>query len=162
MISLGICNGCQLMMELGLIKSAKPDAAPVEMLHNRSHKFESAFVGLTVPESPAIMLQPLKGMKLGIWVAHGEGRFKLPGALKDYNVAVRYSYNAYPGNPNGSTGAVAGICSADGRHLAMMPHLERAIFPWQCGFYPRNRRNDECTPWLAAFVAARRWCENAK
>lgn len=161
-MSLGICNGCQLMMELGLIKSAKPDAAPVEMLHNRSHKFESAFVGLTVPESPAIMLQPLKGMKLGIWVAHGEGRFKLPGALKDYNVAVRYSYNAYPGNPNGSTGAVAGICSADGRHLAMMPHLERAIFPWQCGFYPRNRRNDECTPWLAAFVAARRWCENAK
>ncbi len=161
-MSLGICNGCQLMMELGIIKSAAPDAKPVEMLHNVSHKFESAFLGLTVPESPSIMLKPLKGMKLGIWVAHGEGRFKLPGALKDYNVAVRYSYKAYPGNPNGSTGAVAGICSADGRHLAMMPHLERAIFPWQCGFYPRNRRNDECTPWLAAFAAAARWCADHK
>lgn len=161
-LSLGICNGCQLMIELGLIKSDKEGARPVKMEHNVSHKFESAFLGLTVPASPSVMLKPLEGMKLGIWVAHGEGRFNLPGALKDYHIAARYSYNAYPGNPNGSVGAVAAICTPDGRHLAMMPHLERAIFPWQCGFYPRSRRNDEVTPWLSAFVAARRWCEDRK
>ncbi len=159
-LSLGICNGCQLMIELGLIKSAKPGARPVRMEHNVSHKFESNFIGLTIPASPSIMLKPLEGMKLGVWVAHGEGRFNLPGALSDYNIAARYSYKAYPGNPNGSVGAVAAICSQDGRHLAMMPHPERAIFPWQCGFYPRTRRNDDVTPWLSAFVAARRWCEN--
>lgn len=161
-LSLGICNGCQLMIELGLIRSDKPDAKPVKMLHNVSHKFESTFLGLTVPESPSVMLKPVQGMKLGIWVAHGEGRFSLPGSLKDYHIAARYNYKQYPGNPNGSTGAVAAICSADGRHLAMMPHLERAIFPWQCGFYPRNRRNDAVTPWLSAFVAARQWCESHK
>ena len=161
-LSLGICNGCQLMIELGLIKSAKEDAKAVKMEHNRSHKFESNFLGLTVPANPSVMLGNLEGMKLGIWVAHGEGRFNLPGSLSDYNVVARYSYKSYPANPNGSVGGVAGICSADGRHLAMMPHLERAIFPWQCGFYPRNRRNEDCTPWLKAFVNAREWCEAHK
>ncbi len=161
-LSLGICNGCQLMIELGLIKSNKEGAKPIKMEHNRSHKFESNFLGLTIPKNPSVMLGSLAGMRLGIWVAHGEGRFNLPGALADYNIVAKYAYNAYPANPNGSTGAVAGICSADGRHLAMMPHLERAIFPWQCGFYPRTRRNEDATPWLAAFVNARRWCEEHK
>ena len=161
-LSLGICNGCQLMIELGLIKSNKPDAKPVKMEHNVSHKFESNFVGLTIPANPSVMLGPLAGMRLGIWVAHGEGRFNLPGGVSNYNVVAKYSYNAYPANPNGSPAGVAGICSADGRHLAMMPHLERAIFPWQCGYYPRTRRNDDATPWLAAFVNARRWCEEHK
>ncbi len=160
-LSLGICNGCQLMIELGLIKSMKEGAKPIRMQHNRSHKFESAFLGLTIPANKSVMLGSLAGMKLGIWVAHGEGRFELPGALADYNIAARYSYKAYPGNPNGSAGAVAAVCSADGRHLAMMPHLERAIFPWQCGVYPRTRRNDEVTTWLAAFVNARKWIESA-
>jgi phosphoribosylformylglycinamidine synthase len=159
-LSLGICNGCQLMIELGLIKSNKEGSKPVSMEHNISHKFESTFLSLTIPQNKSVMLSPLAGMKLGIWVAHGEGKFNLPGALADYNIAARYSYKTYPGNPNGSTGAVAAICSADGRHLAMMPHLERAIFPWQCGVYPRTRRNDEATPWLSAFVNARRWIEN--
>ncbi len=160
-LSLGICNGCQLMIELGLIKSRKEGARPVKMQHNHSHKFESTFLGLTIPSSPSVMLSPLAGMKLGIWVAHGEGRFELPGALSDYNIAARYSYKTYPGNPNGSVGAVAAICSEDGRHLAMMPHLERAIFPWQCGYYPRTRRNDDVTPWLSAFVNARKWIEQS-
>ena len=161
-LSLGICNGCQLMIELGLIKSNREGAKPIKMQHNRSHKFESNFLGLTIPKNPSVMLGDLEGMRLGIWVAHGEGRFDLPGALADYNVVAKYSYNAYPANPNGSVGAVAGVCSADGRHLAMMPHLERAIFPWQCGYYPRTRRNDDATPWLKAFVNARRWCEAHK
>ncbi len=159
-LSLGICNGCQLMIELGLIDTTDSKGNKIRMEHNRSHKFESSFLGLTIPASNSVMLKDLAGMKLGIWVAHGEGRFMLPGKLSDHNVAVRYSYNAYPANPNGSAGAVAGVCSSDGRHLAMMPHLERAIFPWQCAYYPRSRRNDDVTPWYAAFVNARKWIEN--
>ena len=156
-LSLGICNGCQLMIELGLIN---PDhEKKTRMLHNDSHKFESQFLGLTIPTNPSVMLGPLAGSKLGIWVAHGEGKFHLPMPLDNYNIVAKYSYNAYPANPNGSRAAVAGICSADGRHLAMMPHLERAIFPWQCGYYPNTRRADQVTPWISAFVNARRWIE---
>ena len=157
-LSLGICNGCQLMMELNLPGLPKP--TPME--HNLSHKFESAFLGLSIPKNNSVMLGSLAGMKLGIWVAHGEGRFNLPGRLDQYNVVAKYNYAAYPGNPNGSRGSIAGICSADGRHLAMMPHLERAIFPWQCGVYPPNRLNDDVTPWIDAFINARKWIESHK
>ena len=164
-LSLGICNGCQLMIELGLlnpggIDTQLPANRRPKMEHNISHKFESQFVGLTIPANNSVMLGSMAGMKLGIWVAHGEGRFMLPGSLKDYNIAARYNYAAYPANPNGSRGAVAALTSADGRHLAMMPHLERAIFPWQCGFYPANRLRDEVTPWIDAFINARRWVES--
>ncbi|MGM9840832.1 MAG: phosphoribosylformylglycinamidine synthase [Candidatus Limisoma sp.] len=156
-LSLGICNGCQLMIELNLINPEHSQRATME--HNDSHKFESQFVGLTIPENNSVMFKSLSGSKLGIWVAHGEGKFNLPEGVDNYNVVAKYGYAAYPANPNGSPKAVAGIASADGRHLAMMPHLERAIFPWQCGFYPENRRNDEITPWVEAFVNARRWIE---
>ena len=105
------------------------------------------------------MFGPLEGLKTGIWVAHGEGRFKFPLPLDKYNVVLRYNYKAYPANPNGSPAGIAGICSDNGRHLAMMPHLERAIFPWQCADYPRSHRNDEVTPWISAFVNARKWIE---
>ena len=156
-LSLGVCNGCQLMMELNLICPDMPKKATME--HNISHKFESQYVGVTIPENNSVMFGPLAGLKTGIWVAHGEGRFQLPMPLKDYNVVLKYSYNSYPGNPNGSRGAVAGLCSADGRHLAMMPHLERAIFPWQCAHYPASHRRDDVTPWIDAFINARRWIE---
>ena len=79
--------------------------------------------------------------------------------LDSYNIVAKYSYSAYPANPNGSRAAVAGICSDDGRHLAMMPHLERAIFPWQCGYWPASRAKDEVTPWIDAFINARKWVE---
>ena len=157
-LSLGICNGCQLMVELGLLGYKSGE----KMLHNTSHKFESAFLGLTIPENNSVMLGSLAGSKLGIWVAHGEGKFHLPQPESDYHVVAKYSYDQYPGNPNGSDYSVAGLCSADGRHLAMMPHLERAIFPWQCAYYPADRRKDDFTPWLEAFVNARKWCERAK
>lgn len=156
-LSLGVCNGCQLMMELNLICPDMPKKATME--HNISHKFESQYVGVTIPENNSVMFGPLAGLKTGIWVAHGEGRFQLPMPLKDYIVVLKYSYNSYPGNPNGSRGAVAGLCSADGRHLAMMPHLERAIFPWQCAHYPASHRRDDVTPWIDAFINARRWIE---
>ena len=160
-LSLGICNGCQLMVELGLLdKSSNSDivkSSNIRMLHNDSHKFESNFLTLQIPENKSVMFGSLSGSKLGIWVAHGEGKFSLPGKESDYNVIAKYNYHGYPANPNGSDYDVAGICSADGRHLCMMPHLERAIFPWQNAWYPKNRRDDEVTPWIEAFVNARKW-----
>lgn len=159
-LSLGVCNGCQLMIELNLVNPEKERRA--RMLHNDSHKFESAFLGVTVPTNRSVMFGSLSGERLGIWVAHGEGKFSLPYPEDDYNVVLKYSYDEYPGNPNGSDYGVAGICSPDGRHLAMMPHLERAFYPWQCAYYPEDRRTDDVTPWIEAFVNARRWVEAHK
>ena len=160
-LSLGVCNGCQLMMELGLI--TPEDEKKGKMLHNDSHKFESSFVGVTVPMNRSVMFGSLSGSKLGIWVAHGEGKFSLPYDEDHYNVVLKYSYDEYPGNPTGSDYSIAGIASKDGRHLAMMPHLERAFFPWQNAYYPLNRlHEDQITPWMEAFVNARVWIENNK
>ena len=160
-LSLGICNGCQLMMELDLINPEFEKKG--HMLHNVSHKFESEFISLAIPENNSVMFGSLSGSKLGIWVAHGEGRFSLPYEESRYNVVAKYNYSGYPGNPNGSDYDIAGIASANGRHLAMMPHLERAIFPWQQAYYPLSRKNsDQVTPWIEAFVNAREWIENHK
>ena len=159
-LSLGICNGCQLMIELNLINPEHKER--MRMLHNDSHKFESQYLGVTIPENNSVMFGSLSGSKLGIWVAHGEGKFHMPESMDKYNVVARYNYDEYPGNPNGSPMAVAGVASADGRHLAMMPHLERVIFPWQCPHYPAQHRNDEVTPWVEAFVNARKWVEKVK
>ena len=165
-LSLGICNGCQLMVELGLLEHGKATATTDEvrprMLHNDSHKFESSFVSLSIPTNRSVMFGSLSGNKLGIWVAHGEGKFDLPYDEDSYNIVAKYNYDTYPGNPNGSDYSVAGLCSKDGRHLAMMPHLERAIFPWQNAWYPAERRMDEVTPWIEAFVNARKWIEKNK
>ena len=159
-LSLGICNGCQVMIELNLLNpeySSQP-----HMGHNDSHKFESNFIGLSIPENNSVMFGNLAGSKLGIWVAHGEGKFNLPEGVDNYNVVAQYNYRSYPANPNGSPRGIAGIASKDGRHLAMMPHLERAIFPWQCGFYPQARQADEVTPWIQAFVNAKNWIADHK
>ena len=160
-LSLGVCNGCQLMVELGLIDNKRSSANEARMLHNDSHKFESGFVGLDVQPNESVLMKSLTGSKLGIWVAHGEGKFSLPGREEDYNIVLKYHYAGYPANPNGSDFQTAGICSNDGRHLAMMPHLERAFFPWQCGYYPADRlATDQVTPWIEAFVNARKWVES--
>ena len=156
-LSLGVCNGCQLMAELGLIYPEHNEMPRLE--RNASHKFESDFLGVRITEGRSVMLDGLQGMELGIWVAHGEGRFVLPYPEEKYNIVMKYSRSHYPANPNGSMHDVAGICSADGRHLAMMPHLERAFMPWQCACYPADRRRDDVTPWIQAFVNARRWIE---
>jgi len=154
-LSLGVCNGCQLMVELGLIKPTRAKAPKME--HNDSHKFESAFLNVDILPNKSVMLKNLEGMKLGVWVAHGEGKFILPGDEKAYHIPMKYSRSQYPANPNGSEYDTAAICSADGRHLAMMPHLERAFKPYQWAWYPRDRRDDEITPWMKAFVNAREW-----
>ncbi len=157
-ISLGVCNGCQLMVELGLVTpelSEKP-----KMLHNNSGKFESAYLNVNVLDNQSVMLHSLSGSRLGIWVAHGEGKYHLPGGEELYNIPMKYSYEAYPGNPNGSQYNAAAIVSNDGRHLAMMPHLERAFFPWQCADYPEERIKDDVTPWMEAFTNAFGWVKN--
>ena len=159
-LSLGICNGCQLMVELNLINPEHEKRT--RMCHNNSHKFESTYLSLAIPQNNSVMFGSLSGSKLGIWVAHGEGRFELPEGEDKYNVVAKYNYSGYPGNPNGSDFDVAGICSADGRHLAMMPHLERAIFPWQLGWQQAEHASDEITPWIEAFANARKWIERQK
>ena len=162
-LSLGVCNGCQLMVELGLLNntSAVNDARDyAQMLHNDSHKFESTFVSLTIPENNSVMFGSLSGSKIGTWVAHGEGKFRLPLSEDNYNVVAKFNYAGYPANPNGSDYNVAALASSDGRHLAIMPHPERTIFPWQCADYPQDRKGtDEVTPWIEAFVNARKWVE---
>jgi phosphoribosylformylglycinamidine synthase len=154
-LSLGVCNGCQLMVELDLLypnHEKKP-----KLLINKSHKFESGFLGVKIPENNSVMLANMSNMELGIWVAHGEGQFSLPYPENRYQIPLKFSRHTYPANPNGSDYDVAGLCSEDGRHLVIMPHLERAYFPWQCGFYPDDRKNDDVTPWIKAFVNAREW-----
>lgn len=159
-LSLGVCNGCQLMMELGLVYPDH-DVKP-KMEHNASHKFESTYVSVEVPQNESVMFGSLSGSKLGIWVAHGEGRFSMPKAESEYNVIAKYIYSEYPGNPNGSDYDIAGVVSNDGRHLAIMPHLERSLFPWQCAHLPFEHRRDDFTPWIEAFVNAREWVKNVK
>ncbi len=159
-LSLGVCNGCQLMVELGLVNPSHEEQP--RMLHNRSGKFECVFTSVEVQRSPSVMLSPMAGSKLGIWSAHGEGRFSLPLDASRYNVALTWGYDQYPANPNGSDLNAAGICSDDGRHLAMMPHLERSLRPWNWAYYPWERRADEVSPWIEAFVNARKWMEANK
>jgi phosphoribosylformylglycinamidine synthase len=156
-LSLGVCNGCQLMMELGLLYPEHEEHP--KMLHNDSGKFESAFVNVDIHENHSVMLKSLAGSRLGVWVAHGEGKFSFPYFRDNYNLVMSYSYELYPGNPNGSDWATAATCSNDGRHLVMMPHLERSFFPWQWPHYPDERITDEITPWIEAFVNARKWIE---
>ncbi|MFH0999723.1 MAG: phosphoribosylformylglycinamidine synthase [Bacteroidota bacterium] len=156
-LSLGVCNGCQLMIELNLIN---PEfSTKSKMLHNASHKFESGFINVDIEENNAVMLGSLAGNRLGIWIAHGEGKFSLPMNESEYNIPMKYGFEQYPASPNGSDYNAAALCSKDGRHLAMMPHLERAIFPWQWAYYPSDRKEDEITPWLEAFINARKWVE---
>jgi phosphoribosylformylglycinamidine synthase len=157
-LSLGVCNGCQLMVELGLVNPEHKEKTG--MKHNASGKFESAFLGVEIQSNTSVMLGNMAGMKLGIWVAHGEGKFSFPYAEDQYHIPVKYLYPSYPGNPNGSDFSTAAICSSDGRHLAIMPHLERAFLPYQCAYYPEERKQDEVTPWLQAFVNARKWIES--
>jgi len=154
-ISMGVCNGCQLMIALDLIHSDKPNA--IKMKHNDSHKFECGFVNLEIPENNSVMLNSLSKSRLGIWLAHGEGKFSMEGQESDFNIVARYGYEQYPANPNGSDYKTAAICSKDGRHLAIMPHLERSIFPWNWAHYPSERKNDDFTPWVEALVNAFNW-----
>ena len=155
-LSLGVCNGCQLFIELGLL--TPKDVEKPKMLHNDSGKFECSFTSVTIQENNSVMLANLAGSTLGIWAAHGEGKFSFPKEESHYNIVGKYAYDAFPANPNGSDYNTAIMTDETGRHLVMMPHLERSTFPWNWGHYPSDR-NDEVSPWLAAFENARKWLE---
>ncbi|WP_339649295.1 phosphoribosylformylglycinamidine synthase [uncultured Salegentibacter sp.] len=156
-LSLGVCNGCQLFIELGLIN---PDhEKKPKMLHNASHKFECNFTSVEIMENKSVMLSTLSGSKLGIWAAHGEGKFSFPYKKEHYNIVGEYGYDKYPANPNGSNHNTAILTDDTGRHLVMMPHLERSTFPWNWAYYPKDRKDDKVSPWLEAFVNARKWLD---
>ena len=157
-LSLGISNGCQLMAELDVINPEHEKKWTMQP--NESKKFESNFLTIKIPENNSVMFGSLSGAKLGAWIAHSAGKFDFPSGENQYHIVAKYNYEAYPANPNGSLWATAGVCSADGRHIAMMPYPERSIFPWQCGFYPSERRKDDVTPWIEAFINARKWIES--
>ena len=155
-LSVGICNGCQLFMELEVINPEHETHG--KMLHNDSQKHESNFTSVTINENNSIMLGSLAGSTLGVWISHGEGKFNLPNPENQYNIVAKYGYDAYPANPNGSDYNTAMMCDKTGRHLVMMPHIERSIFQWNWANYPSGRK-DEVSPWLEAFVNARKWIE---
>ncbi len=171
--SLGICNGCQLMALLGWVPWPEiPDLRRPRFIHNRSGRFESRFTSVRIDESPAVMLQGMAGSILGVWVAHGEGQAYFPDAAvleaveREKLAPVHYvddgglATEQYPFNPNGSPHGIAGLCSADGRHLVMMPHPERTFLKWQWGWMPEDWKRDlEVSPWLRMFQNARIWCE---
>jgi len=156
-LSLGICNGCQLMGELGLIYPEHNEHPKLK--HNSSGKFESSFLAIEIPQNNSVMLGNLSGTKMGIWAAHGEGKFHLPETEENYHIIGKYSNGVYPVNPNGSDYNVAGIASKDGRHLAIMPHFERSIFPWNWGYYPNDKKQEDVSPWILAFRNAKEWVE---
>ncbi len=155
-LSVGVCNGCQLFVELGLIN--KNHQEKPKMLHNESGKHESIFTSLTIQENNSVMLSSLAGSTLGVWVSHGEGRFKLPYTEDQYRIVAKYGYESYPANPNGSDFNTAMLCDETGRHLVMMPHIERSLFQWHWANYVKGRK-DEVSPWMEAFVNAKNWVE---
>lgn len=158
-LSVGICNGCQLFMELDLINPEHEVHG--KMIHNNSKKHESAFTSVKIQKNNSVMLSSLEGATLGVWISHGEGKFNLPYTEDKYNIVAKYSYAEYPHNPNGSDYNTAMLCDKTGRHLVTMPHIERSTFQWNWAYYPEGRK-DEVSPWVEAFVNARKWIENKK
>ncbi len=156
-LSVGICNGCQLFMELEIIYPEHKIHG--KMKHNDSGKHESIFTSVQVQENNSVMLSSLAGSTLGVWVSHGEGKFDLPYDQSQYHIVAKYGYEDYPANPNGSDFNTAMLCDKTGRHLVTMPHIERSTFSWNWAHYPKDRI-DEVTPWIEAFVNARKWIEN--
>lgn len=154
-LSIGICNGCQLFMELELINPEHEVHG--KMHHNTSQKHESGFTSVKIQKNNSVMLSSLEGATLGVWISHGEGKFKLPLTEDKYSIVAKYGYQTYPANPNGSDFNTAMMCDKTGRHLVMMPHIERSIFPWNWAYYPEGRNADKVSPWIEAFVNARKW-----
>jgi len=153
-LSIGICNGCQLFMELDLIYPTHENHG--KMTFNNSQKHESNFTSVNIIKNNSVMLRSLEGLNLGVWISHGEGKFVLPRKEENYNITATYSYNEYPSNPNGSDFNTAMLCSHDGRHLVTMPHIERSIFKWNWAYYPNNSKG-KVSPWIMAFINARNW-----
>ncbi|XP_064609891.1 phosphoribosylformylglycinamidine synthase-like isoform X2 [Liolophura sinensis] len=176
--SLGVCNGCQLMALLGWVAPMGKESGDslnqqgVLFDHNVSERYESRFATVKVVSSPSVLLKDMEDTVFGMWVSHGEGRvvFKSDSVYKNVigkNLSpVRYvddkgiATTTYPLNPNGSVDGIASLCSEDGRHLAIMPHPERAFLAWQCPWMPYKQRQEGglLSPWIKMFQNAYSWC----
>ena len=155
-LSVGICNGAQLWMELELINPEHKKHGKIT--YNDSNKHESAFTSVTIQDNNSVMLSTLSGCTLGVWISHGEGKYLLPETENNYNIVAKYAYENYPHNPNGSDYNVAMLSDKSGKHLVTMPHIERSTFQWNWANYPKNKK-DIVSPWLEAFINARKWIE---
>jgi phosphoribosylformylglycinamidine synthase len=176
--SLGVCNGCQLFGLLGWVPwPGIPDHQQPRFIHNTSGRFESRWVTVKILESPTIMFRGMSESILGVWVAHGEGRLHLPDPklvdeiidkklvslvfVDDEGRRDGKVSQSYPFNPNGSPFGITGLCTPDGRHLAVMPHPERAFLKWQWPWMPPDLKDKlEASPWIQMFQNARAWCES--
>ncbi|XP_037324944.2 phosphoribosylformylglycinamidine synthase [Pungitius pungitius] len=173
-LSLGVCNGCQLLALLGWVGGGQDQdgaESDVVLTHNQSGRFESRFVSVGIQKSPSLWLSGMEGSALGVWVAHGEGLMQFRSSLVQDRIVsgglapLRYLDDQglptedYPLNPNGSPRGVAGLCSGDGRHLALMPHPERCTLGWQWPWAPPALRPSLTpSPWLRMFQNAAAWC----
>ncbi len=155
-LSVGICNGAQLWMELDLVNPEHEVHG--KLTYNDSGKHESTFTSVKVQDNNSVMLSTLAGTELGVWISHGEGKFDLPYSEDKYDIVAKYSYEGYPSNPNGSDFNTAMMSDKTGRHLVTMPHIERSTFQWNWAYYPEGRK-DEVSPWIEAFVNAKNWIE---
>jgi phosphoribosylformylglycinamidine synthase len=163
-VSLGICNGCQMMAQLAPLI---PDAKHFQpMARNASQQFEARLALATLPTSRSVLLRGLEGTRFPIAVAHGEGRFQhtasevtslLDSGLSSllYTDDQGCAETRYPGNPNGSAQGLAGLCSEDGRVTIMMPHPERVVLRSQLSFAPKG--TPRVTPWMGLFDNAWRF-----
>ncbi len=171
--SLGVCNGCQLMALLGWVPwYGIEDVKQPRFIRNKSGRFESRWATVKILPSPSIMLKGMEGSQLGVWIAHGEGRAYFPDkAILDRVVGknlapLRYVDDegnfteTYPFNPNGSPLGITALCTEDGRHLAMMPHPERAFLLWQWQWMPKEWKKLKASPWIKLFQNARHWCDS--
>jgi len=155
-LSIGICNGCQLFTALDLLNPHTP--GQIQLTHNDSGMFECVFTSVTIQDNTSPMFQGLTGSTLGIWSAHGEGKFYFGKDFNGMQLVGTFGYEQYPANPNGSPKGAAIIASLDGRHVSSMPHMERSIFPHNWAHYPKNRKSDKVSPWLSIFENAYQWC----
>jgi phosphoribosylformylglycinamidine synthase len=170
--TLGICNGCQLFALLGWVpwQGIEAETQP-RFIRNRSGRFESRWSTVKVLPSRAIMLKGMEDLVFGIHVAHGEGRLHFPdqgmfARVREEGLAAlayvddgNQPTEKYPFNPSGSPHGLTGLCSPDGRHLAMMPHPERTFLTWQAPWLPEDMKKGlAASPWLRMFQNAHQWC----
>jgi len=157
--ALGVCNGCQMLSQL---KAIIPGAEHwPTFLRNRSEQFEARFGLLEVIESPSLFLAGMAGSRIPVAIAHGEGRatFASDADLRAAHMSLRYvdgavnPATAYPANPNGSTDAIAGLTTADGRVTILMPHPERTLRTANMSWAPKDWPVD--SPWMRMFRNAR-------
>ena len=165
-LSLGVCNGCQMMSNLAeIIPHANHWA---KFKRNESEQFEARFSMVRVPKSPSLILTEMAGSALPVVVSHGEGRadFAHLGAGNsvppDLAIALQYIdglgevTQSYPLNPNGSPNGIAGITTRDGRVTIMMPHPERTFRTVQMSWLPESWKQHELAGWYRLFAGARK------